>query len=141
MFFLLPPKIFEALRYFGLYKFVRLIGADPELAGLPCHHREEVDLSKVSVRDGFVSYSFSTGKVYLLSEEVVQAKKPMKHVNRVPMTVTTDAVLLTFRADVSRVDLASVRQDCDNYCRWESGVSEADRKGANGVVDLDALLG
>lgn len=61
------------------------------------------------MKDGFVSYKFSTGEVYGLNKESVQAKKRVRGVDGVPTTVTLTAVPVTLRTGVSRVDQASVQ--------------------------------
>lgn len=57
------------------------------------------------------------------------------------MTVTLTVFPVTFRADVSRVDLAPMPQFSMSYCGQEGDHCKAERAGASGRVDLDALLG
>lgn len=47
---------------------------------------------------------------------------------------------MTFRADVSRVDLAPARENYGDSRRRESGRGEVDRAGFSEDADLDALF-
>lgn len=87
-----------------------------------------------------MSYDFPTEKVYRPNEEAVQARKRVRGVDGNPTTVTLEAVSATFRADVSRVNLASAWQNHDYYRRPEGGRREDKRAGASGDVDLNALF-
>lgn len=59
-----------------------------------------MDWEKTTAKNGFVSYEVSTGEVYGLSEEVVQAKKRVRVIDGVPTTATLAAVLVTTLAGV-----------------------------------------
>lgn len=58
----------------------------------------------------------------------------------VPKTVTLETIPVTFFADVSRVDLAYIRQDCDDYRRQESDRGEAECAEASSGANLDAMF-
>lgn len=88
LFFRLPSRILDALKYFGLYKFSSGMGTGPVLTALAFHRCGEVDWEKTVVKDGFVSYDFPTVEVYGLSEETVHEKKRIRGVDGVPTTVT-----------------------------------------------------
>lgn len=63
------------------------------------------------MRDEFLSYDFPTGEVHGLCEEVSQAWKRVMDLDGVPPTMKLETDLIKFRADLSRVDQASIRQD------------------------------
>lgn len=69
------------------------------------------------MRDGLVPYDFPTGKFHGHSEEVVPAKMLARDVGGIPTTVTLEAVTVSFCADGSCVDLATIWQDYDEYRR------------------------
>lgn len=56
------------------------------------------------------------------------------------MTVTLDDNPVTFPVNVSRVDLASDRQDYDDYRHRDDDHGEAERAAASAGVDLDSSL-
>lgn len=116
------------------------MGTDPVITAPRFRRCREVYWSKTSARDVFVSSNLPSGEFYGHSEEEVPARKRVKDVDGVPTAVTLEAVPVTFRADVVRVDLASVRQNYDAYCRLEGGRGEAERAGASSVVDIDDLF-
>lgn len=60
------------------------------------------------MRVEFFSYSLLTARGYGLIEEEIYAKKRMRNVYGVPMTMTLIAVPVMFRADVLHVILASL---------------------------------
>lgn len=113
--FRLLTLVLNKLQYFGSYKLVHVIGTDSLLAVRVYNRNGEVDWSNSAVGDRFVSYYFSTGAVYGLRKEVVQAKMRVRDVNGVSTTVTVEAVRVIFRTDVSPVDMASIRQDYVHY--------------------------
>lgn len=90
------------------------------------------------MKDGFASYGFPTGEMYSLSKKAVHLKKRVSAVDGVPTTVTLMIVHVTFRASVSRVNLASFQQDYEAYRRQSEALSEAERAGTSGIFDLDA---
>lgn len=58
------------------------MGTNHIITALTFHRCGEVSLSKTSVMDEFVSYDFPTGEFYGLSEEVQEAKKGVRDLNR-----------------------------------------------------------
>lgn len=56
------------------------------------------------------------------------------------MIVMLEAVPATYRADVSRVDLASLRQDYSYYSRLKGGCGEPERAEDSSGFDLDAFF-
>lgn len=59
---------------------------------------------------------------------------------RVSTTVTRSGVPVIICSDVSRVQLASILQNYDDYRLLESDSSEAERAHANNGVDFEALF-
>lgn len=110
------------------------------LAALAFHRCGEVDRSKTALGDWLVSSDFPTGKVYALSEEAVQAKKHVRDVDGVKSTVTLNTVRVTFCADVSRVNGASIKKHYDDYNRQEVGRGELERVGGSSGVELTHYL-
>lgn len=51
------------------------IGTDPVLTAVVFHRCGELDWEKTAVKEGFVSFDFSTGKFYGLNEESVNCKR------------------------------------------------------------------
>lgn len=71
---------------------------------------------------------------------MLQERKRVRDANEVPTIVTLEDVSVTFRADLSLVDVASTRLDCDYYRRQEGGGIVAERADAINGADLDSLF-
>lgn len=138
--FRFPRKVLYTLKFFCLYKPARRIATDPVSTALAFHMCGEVDCDKTAVSDGILSYDFPTDEANGHSKEVILAKKRVKGVDGVPMTVTPAAVSVAFRADVSHVDFASIKQVYDAHGQREGDGGEAELAGASERVDLDALV-
>lgn len=90
------------------------------------------------MRDGFVRCSYWSGQRF--GKEAIQPKNRVRDVDGSTMTATLDAASVTFSAEVLRVNLASVWQDFDDYCRGEGGSDEVERAGGSDGVDLYTLF-
>lgn len=84
------------------------MGTDPALTAIVFHRGGEVDWEKTTVKNRFVSYDFSTGEVYGLSEQSVQKRTRVMTVERVPTAVELTAVTVIIRSGVLHADSASV---------------------------------
>lgn len=122
---LLPPEILDSLKYFGLYTSTCRTGASPVLSALAFPRCRRVNWDKSAMRNAFACYKFCTGEVCSYKEEEIQAKKRVRGFDGVPTTVTRRAVSITLRANVSRTDLAPVRQDYGAYRQRESVIDLA----------------
>lgn len=92
------------------------------------------------MRNRFVFYNLSTDEVYGLSKEMVQVKKRLSNVHSAPITVTLDAVPVTFHANMLRVDLLWFGRITMNNDGRLVVRGEAELAGSSGGVDFDALL-
>lgn len=80
------------------------------LTALVLHRCGEVDCDKTAVRNGFFFYEVLIREIYSLSEEEAQAKNVVGGVDGVSTIVPLAAVPVTFHANVSLVELLSIRK-------------------------------
>lgn len=126
--------------YFDLYKFALGIGTDPVIAVIAFHRCAEVDWSRMTVRDGFVTQGLQIRDVIGFEKETVQSSTRMRGSDDVPTPITLSAVLVYFRADILRVSLETVWRGYNVYRSLADEPGETRGRDSAEGMDSDALI-
>lgn len=130
----------DALKYVCLYKFESQMETDPVMTAMEVHRCGKAYWGSTVVRDGFVSYTFATGKAIGLEEETIPASKQVRSSDDVPTSLTLLSVPIYVRSGILQITFEPMRPDYEKYRSLAEKSEQAAEEKAAESVDLNVLL-